>query len=214
MKKIILLLKNYKLVKLILGSFFSEKGYFNIIGWTRSYQLNIPCSQDGLALPWLTYPFINFINNRLDKGMSVFEFGSGNSTLYYADKVGEVFSVEHDLNWFNKVKNNLPQNAKIFYQKLIYDDQYCRYPEILNRKFDIVIVDGRDRVNCLIHSAEHLTDKGIIILDNSDRKQYNDGVKRLLNLGFKKIDFWGLASGYLFETCTSIFYKEGNCLGI
>lgn len=214
MKKYIKLIKNRTLAKLALISFMTKNGYFNLIGWTNSYKTKLPVAQDGSPLPWVTYPFIDFIDERLNKEMSIFEFGSGNSTIYYAKKVKEVYSVEHDETWFTQIKQQLPSNANLFHQSLIYNDEYCRYPTTLNLKFDIIIVDGRDRVNCMIHAVNNLTKNGVIVLDNSDRLEYTNGINKLLEQKFKKIDFWGLAPGFLHETCTTIFYKSENCLNI
>jgi hypothetical protein len=48
------------------------------------------------AIPWLTYPAIAFLNTFLTNDMRVYEFGTGGSTLFFAKRVKEVFSVEHD----------------------------------------------------------------------------------------------------------------------
>lgn len=217
MRKIVTLIKNYKLVRIILNSFLGNNGYFNQIGWTNSYDTRLPVSQNGEALPWVTYPFINFISERLNNNMQIFEFGSGNSTIFYAGRVKSVHSVEHDLEWVAQLKKMLPENAKIFHQEPIYGGEYCEYckfPNTLDRKFDIVIIDGRDRVNCMINAVGYITENGVIVLDNSDRDSYATGIFTLLTNGYKKIDFWGLAPGFLHKTCTTIFYKAENCLNI
>lgn len=61
------------------------------------------------VLPWVTDGAIDFldtfISERRKMGFTtkVFEFGSGNSTLYFLSKGCFVTSVEHDANW---AKNN------------------------------------------------------------------------------------------------------------
>ncbi|MBL0257980.1 MAG: hypothetical protein IPQ03_10865 [Bacteroidetes bacterium] len=52
---------------------------------------------------WLTYPVIDFLKNYLRKDMRVFEYGGGGSTLFFAKRVAELVTVEHDKDWFQKL---------------------------------------------------------------------------------------------------------------
>ena len=83
-----------------------------------------------------------------------------------------------------------------------------------NRKFAIIIVDGRDRVNCILNSTSSISQDGVLILDDSEREEYQNGVIHLKQLGYNELDFWGIAPGIFYNKCTSIFYKDNNCLGI
>ncbi len=190
------------------------QGYLYDIGWIESYKEKKSCDRYGNPLPWVTYPFIDFIEPRLNNQMDIFEFGAGHSSIWYSNKVNNVYSVEHDKNWFEIIRNSNINNLNVYYQNLEYDGKYCRYIETINKKFDLIIVDGRDRVNCIKQSVKYLKPNGVIILDDSEREQYKEGVLNLLNSNFKKIDFWGIAPGIFFKKCTSIFYKTNNCLGI
>ena len=64
------------------------------------------------------------------------------------------------------------------------------------------------------HSLEALSPIGVIILDDSERKEYSERISLLVKNNFKRIDFWGIAPGILYRKCTTIFYKNLNCLGI
>ncbi|MBW4487538.1 MAG: hypothetical protein KME12_07090 [Trichocoleus desertorum ATA4-8-CV12] len=57
--------------------------------------------------PWITFPAINFLEKILMKHMSVFEYGSGGSTVFFSKRAEEVVSVEHDKSWYLKVSNYL-----------------------------------------------------------------------------------------------------------
>ena len=83
----------------------------------------------------------------------------------------------------------MPKNVNIHYQQLIYGEHYSKFSNTIGMKFDIVIVDGRDRVNCLKSAIDSLTDEGVIVLDDSERKAYSAGIDNLISQGFKKIDF-------------------------
>ena len=84
----------------------------------------------------------------------------------------------------------------------------------MDKKFDIVIVDGRDRVNCVKNAVNSIKVDGVIVLDDSERESYKAGIDFLLNKNFKKIDFWGISPGLFYKKNTSIFYKVNNCIGI
>ena len=146
--------------------------------------------------------------------MSLFEFGSGNSTSFYSERIKSVTSVEHNLDWFNNIKASASENVFINYQELQRGGSYCKFALESGSNYDIIVVDGRDRVNCCINSIGALSESGVIVLDDSERKQYSEAILFLKNQNFKKIDFWGMAPGISFIKCTSIFYREGNCLEI
>ena len=67
-----------------------KEGYLYDIGWMQSMLTGKIVDRQNKPLPWLTYPFIEFIDNRLNSNLDVFEFGSGNSTFYYAAKTHSV----------------------------------------------------------------------------------------------------------------------------
>ncbi|MBR8826523.1 MAG: hypothetical protein DSM107014_01225 [Gomphosphaeria aponina SAG 52.96 = DSM 107014] len=61
-------------------------------------------------LPWITFPAIELLENFLTNDMKVFEYGSGGSTLFFARRVSEVVSVEHDKSWFNDVSKQIEKH--------------------------------------------------------------------------------------------------------
>jgi len=189
-------------------------GYLKDIGWIESYKHHKPIDAKGNPLPWVTYPFIDFIADRLNRSMEVFEYGSGNSTLWYAQKVKSVYSVEHDKVWFESIKNSVLDNVNIYYQELEYGGEYASFPSKLEKMFDIIIVDGRDRVNCLKHAINSIKENGVVVLDDSEREAYEGGSAFMCEQGFKRIDFWGISPGLFYKKCTTIFYKNENCIGI
>ena len=193
---------------------YGHKGYLNSIGWFTAFDQKQAVDGKGKALPWVTYSFIDFIKERIAKTQHIFEYGSGSSTIFYAERAGKVTSVEHDKGWFDKVKGTSPANAEMIFCELHRDGEYARKAMLLDKKFDIIIVDGRDRVNCCKYSLEALSPDGVIILDDSEREVYQPARTLLKENGFKEISFSGISPGLFYEKATSVFYKASNCLGI
>ncbi|NCD70410.1 class I SAM-dependent methyltransferase [Mucilaginibacter agri] len=193
---------------------FNSKGYLNDIGWFKSFDSKKPVDGDGNPIPWVTYSFIDFIKGRINKQLAIFEYGSGNSTRFYAKYAGIVVSVEHDKSWYETMSKDRPANSEIIFCELERDGDYSRLPIKLGEKFDIIIVDGRDRVNCCKQAVEALSPNGVIVLDDSEREFYKSGVEFLLSKGFKHLPFSGISPGLFYLKSTSIFYKADNCLGI
>lgn len=174
-----------------------------------------PVQKSGNELPWFTYSFIAFLEERIHSEMSVFEYGSGNSTLWFNKKGCALVSVEHDKKWYAHMQPRLGSNPKIEYHwRDLESKDYSQ--EILNysRAFDIIVLDGRDRVNCCLNALNALKDDGIIIWDNSDRKEYSEGYQFLESNNFKRLDFHGLGPINSGTWSTSVFYRKNNCLHI
>ena len=52
-----------------------------------------------LELPWFSYAAIDFLEKYLRLEMRVFEFGSGGSTLFFAQRCKSVTGVEDNAHW-------------------------------------------------------------------------------------------------------------------
>lgn len=204
------------LKKLGLYSLYSlkESGPLKEDGWFRSFKEEAPVDTEGHPLPWFTYPSIEFLKKRIKKEMSVFEYGCGGSTLWWASRVKEVVSIEHDEKWYKEIVSKIPDNVCISHIELEYGGNYSKKIKEFKNRFDIVVIDGRDRVNCAINCLDALKPDGVIIWDNSDRPEYIDGYNFLINHNFKKIEFVGMCPVVNFKTETSIFYRENNIFDI
>ena len=195
---------------LLLGG---SNGYLNVSGWFKSKVAESPVDRHGQPVPWITYPCMRFLDLRIPPRMAVFEFGSGSSTAWWSKRVSRVVSCEHDRSWFERVRAQAADNVEMIYAAL-EDGQYSGQVLRYKRDFHVVVIDGRDRVKCAINSVEALRDDGVIVWDNTDRDHYQPGFDFLLSRGFRRVDFWGMAPLLLTESTTSVFYRDGNCLGL
>ncbi len=183
-------------------------------GWLKSAEKHIPMDGDGNPVPWYTYAFIHFLTPRVRSDMTVYEYGSGYSTMWWADRVKSVVTCEHDEAWYKDLKGRLPANVDSHHVALEYGGDYSRHILQYEKAFDVVIIDGRDRVNCAKNAIGALKEAGVIIWDNSDRDYYSEGMQYLEGEGFKRIDFYGHGPVSKVEWGTTVFYRDENCLGI
>ena len=183
-------------------------------GWFQTFKNKESIDKNGQPLALCTYPFISFIEPRLKDHFQVFEYGCGNSTIWYANRVKSIKSVEHDIEWLNKIKHKMPSNSSIVYRELEYNGDYSKEVGKDLVKYHIVIIDGRDRNNSLLNALNNLTPDGIIVFDNTHLKQYQSSINQAILNGFKRIDFHGMAPIIPYNSCTSIIYRRDNCLGI
>ena len=126
----------------------------------------------------------------------------------------EVTSVGHNIEWYNKLKSKMPGNSNLILSKSDDIEDYLAGLKQSKQQFDLIIIDGIHRNECCYEATNGLTEKGVIILDDSERVEYNKGTEYLTNKGFKKINFWGIPPRMLIRKCTTVFYKTKNCLRI
>jgi precorrin-6B methylase 2 len=190
------------------------KGYLADKGWFEAFRTKSAIDQDGKPIAWVTYSFIDFIKERISKQHDIFEFGSGNSTIFYAEMAKSVYSVEHDQEWFEKSSKIKLPNVNMIQCNLVPGGDYCKSAVATGKKFHMIIVDGRDRVNCCKQAIHALTEDGVVVLDDSERDKYAEAHAFFRQNGFKYLPFSGMAPGVIISKYTAVFYKPKNCLDV
>jgi hypothetical protein len=186
-------------------------GWLRSSGWLRSMVDGKPVDAAGNPLPWITYPAIDFLRGQALESLRVFEWGSGSSTEWWARQVQAVVACEHDPAWCSQVRGSLPANAMV----VLRDRGDAYTGEVLQHgPFDIIVIDGRDRVACSRVAPDALTAAGIIIWDNADRERYQEGLDRLAAQGFRRVDFHGLVPALQRPSVTSLLYRSDNIFGL
>lgn len=114
---------------------------------------------------------------RKDK-IDVLEWGSGRSTRHFtnlldAAKIEYTWtSVEDNRAWYEQVKEWCKDKEEV---KLIFagrdSDEYLK-PK---GKYDLIYVDGRNRVKCLQHAKKILKPGGVVLLHDAERERYKEG---------------------------------------
>ncbi len=136
-----------------------------------------------LGLPWWPYLAIQFLETRLTKDMRVFEYGTGGSTVFFAERCKEVVSVEDDARWLKRVEEKLAQkglnNARIRHRPFDFrrpaNFRSSDYLRALNESgYSIIIIDGQDwtfreRPECFRRAERFIRPDGVIVVDDSWR---------------------------------------------
>lgn len=73
--------------------------------WMRSLQPGANSLTD--RRPWINFDAAASLETLLNRSSRVFEYGCGGSTLFFADRVGELVSVEHDSGWLKRVEDEM-----------------------------------------------------------------------------------------------------------
>lgn len=189
-----------------------NKGILYEYGWWESLKEKTSINADGNPLPWITYPCIEFLSGKIEKSFEVFEYGSGHSTLWWAERVSHVVSIEYDKQWFDKTNRTIPENVTLLFRELDNREDYSGAIAEYTDRFDILMMDGVNRVRCVKNSLGALKDHGVIVWDDSQRERYEEGYDFLESNGFRRVDFWGIGPIRVYKSCTSIFYRDDNCL--
>ncbi len=127
-----------------------------------------------MSNPWLPYIAVDYIKSLKPK--KVFEWGSGESTLFWVGLgCGYLVSIEHNQEYYNKIKPYLP--GRVDYKFIpfeigeICDDKsnpccyksgstelgavnFKKYASVINNYglFDLILIDGMARASCLVHA--------------------------------------------------------------
>lgn len=182
----------------------------DVARWARDYRKTTLASR----APWWTYAAVEAVEEALPPHARVFEFGGGGSTLWLHDRGASVTCVEHDPEWFGELRTALPDDVEVvlrapdadgsirsesepghFFNS--YVTEVARHPD---DTFDLVIVDGRARVECGMAAMPKVKPGGMLLLDDSDRPRYAPLVAALTP--WQRADFRGLkiGGGGLFQT--------------
>ncbi len=160
--------------------------------------------KSGNPLPWYTYPAIDYLEQIDFSDKTVFEYGSGYSTLYWCSRAKKVISLEAHDEWYNKISEKIPENGELI---LVSDkDTYPRYIYNYDFGFDVIVIDGEYRSACCEHAVKKLNRGGMIIFDNS--WNHPGGCSFLRESGFIEADMVGFCPIGANTDVTSFFFHR------
>jgi len=128
---------------------------------------------------WMHQKEIDLVEKYLKPETIMLEWGSGGSTLQFSKLVKRYFSIENNRKWFDKVRLDINKNTELFYAPEITKEEilhstYGNYKYYVDKggyiakdyniKFDVVLIDGRARVDCAKHIIPHLSADAIVFV--------------------------------------------------
>lgn len=203
------------------------KDQFNLYksSWINSSKIGFSVDENFNAIPWYSFEAIEFLKKHLKPEHYVFEFGSGSSTIFYNNNCLKVVAIESNRTWFDiicqKIPNKINSNNKHFISKnseiflledaidnVDYENFANNYSILNNIKFDFIVIDSLKRHLCTLQSLDSLKSGGYLILDDSERSNYQKTIDFLEKNNFEHIVFSGIAPAQLKIKNTSFFLKN------
>ena len=185
--------------------FYTNKLLFKK-GLVKSIRKRNPILVNSLPIPWLTHPFIEYISKLNLRNLSMVEFGSGNSTIFFSKIVKDIESFEYneDFIYYLQKKHN--------YQGVIHLVEENYASKIEDFKKDIIFIDGFNRNGIILNLLEYIsfnkeTPPTLIIIDNPDFIN-QDLLNNLLKFSYIRVDFYGTVSDLWNENITSLFISK------
>lgn len=167
--------------------------------WVRSWFAIYDLEQMvRLGVPWWTFEAVDEVEAHLAErpGARVFEWGSGVSTCWLAQRSREVHAVEHDPEWAAAMAEHLRGHVQLHLVPPVPSEHprvpsakaghsgldfaaYVAAIDDVAGDFDLVVVDGRAREACVARAVDRLAPDGLLLLDNVDRQRYRDALSVL-----------------------------------
>lgn len=147
--------------------------------------------------PWLPYLATEYIKRLKPK--TVFEWGSGGSTLFFLKHGAKLTTIEHDKEWYEKTNLFLykhgkshkdfqfipseqvgigPDKANPLHYKSgstqLGNINFKRYASAIDDYdlFDLILIDGMARASCINHAFSHVAPGGCMVIDNTGDRPY------------------------------------------
>ncbi len=182
------------------------------LGWFRSFRYRRPVDAHGEPIPWWTYGAVDFLRERLDQSFRVVEIGCGYSTLWLGNRCREVVSLEDSPDWARFLRRRVSSNVRILDVPTLEGIDTERLADL--GKFQVAVIDGGNRIECAKSLLDYLTQDGVLLWDNTDGPDWPVIRGLMREAGFREVSFFGLVPQEIAASRTSIFYRDGNCLGI
>jgi hypothetical protein len=124
------------------------------------------------------------------------------------------------MEWIERLRPLSPANVQLLAAsssgdevgRLTNEGDLSEYLAVIDKYpsacFDIIIVDGHERLGAVVAALPHLKEEGLLILDNSDRVAHQSALRYLKDVGFTRIDFYGIVPASGIPACTSVFGRS------
>lgn len=179
-------------------------------GHFRSSLRGISVDRHGQAIPWYTYPSIEFLKVRDFTGRTVVEFGAGQSTLWWAARAKRVIALEGDPQWYERIAGQMPNNVQLHLVSVASPsacvaDVNRVLAELGVSACDVSIIDGLWRAEMAGIAQRLRTPDGMIVCDNAEGYGFQEA---FADSQLGRVDFFGNAPGVVLAHATSIYFDS------
>jgi predicted O-methyltransferase YrrM len=126
--------------------------------------------------PWWPMDAVAHLDGLLLSTDTCLEWGSGRSTVWLSSRTRRVYSIEHDREWFARVRTLLAAKGVDADSVRLLDagpephadsSPYVRaIDELGDGAVDVCIVDGEQRDDCALAAIPKLTSGGLLLVDD------------------------------------------------
>jgi predicted O-methyltransferase YrrM len=141
-------------------------------------------------VPWLPVSFVARFESWPTSEWSVFEWGSGWSTLWLASRCARVVSVESDPRWHRRI-GDAAEHRGLDNLTLLLRTDPAEYVAAIEQAgmFDCVVVDGDRRNACAALAVARV--RKVLVFDNASRGEYEPARAMLHALGWPiRVEQW------------------------
>jgi predicted O-methyltransferase YrrM len=165
--------------------------------------------------PWIPFDAAARLRQYLksNRKATVMEYGSGMSTIWFAQHASHVVSVESNHAWAEKVSRLLVAkslNDRVRLVQATDRDQYVRVADSISNGFDLLIIDGDHRLESGIYAMRLCRPGGVIYIDDSDKRGAVPEIQALVEAVQKHVQSAGGAWEFVTDfSPAQAFPKEG-----
>lgn len=159
---------------------------FGVLRLYRRWKTSFSSTPLAEGLPWLTFAAISYMEAHLRSFHRVFEWGGGGSTVFFGCRCGEVVTVDDNPWWLAQLPF-LP-NVQTFFRRANPVAGYVDYVLALEgfdqKYFDVILVDGSARPDCIEVAPAYLKPGGLLVIDDAERPAYRRAIEGIMG-GFQ-----------------------------
>jgi precorrin-6B methylase 2 len=184
----------------------------------------------GNIYPWFSFPSLDYLNKHISSDMQVLEFGCGYSTIWWAQRVSRVTSIERSTHWISEVSQALSKHAMVNVELIPFSEFTGTTEEEIQAEaepialapivqryvsagrgkaelYDVVVIDDVFRNEVAAAAIPRLKPGGMLVLDDSERPRYSLTFDLLKRMGWSFASFHGATPYHFHEKSTTIWHK-------
>lgn len=185
----------------------SEMNGLVATGIVRSLAEARPVDGLGHPIPAFVHGATDFIEPLLRPDWRALIWGSGADLAWWSSRVATVAAI---LAKGAYDPAHLTGVGEVAIDVRIEDADSSGYSDVraIDVQVDVAAIGGEFPERCVSAVLGKMSDHGLVIVENADRAACTAAIRILGEAGWRRVDFWGILPQYLFQGCTSVFFKD------